>query len=111
MTVKHILYHTFLIISGPVFPFDVVIVSSVPFGGGVSSSASLQVAIYTLLDEFNNIQTGRVSLKDKAKRCMDAEHEYIGLMDGIMDQFISFTAQKKHALLLDCRYINMLLVS
>ena len=83
--------------------FDAVIISSVPFGGGVSSSASLQVATYTLLDELNNVKDDQVSKEDKARRCMEAEHEFIGLMDGIMDQFISLTAKQDHALLLDCR--------
>ncbi|XP_063445155.1 galactokinase-like isoform X2 [Mytilus trossulus] len=88
---------------GPIVSFDAVIISSVPFGGGVSSSAALQVATYTLLDELNNVTDDKVSKEDKAQRCMEAEHEFIGLMDGIMDQFISLTAKQDHALLLDYR--------
>jgi hypothetical protein len=44
-----------------------VIVSSVPFGGGVSSSASLQVAVYTFLDELTNQQHDKISKQDKAR--------------------------------------------
>ncbi|XP_071129334.1 galactokinase-like isoform X1 [Mytilus edulis] len=91
---------------GSIVSFDAVIISSVPFGGGVSSSASLQVATYTLLDELNNVKGDKVSKEDKARRCMEAEHEFIGLMDGIMDQFISLTAKQDHALLLDCRSLR-----
>lgn len=80
-----------------------MIVSSVPFGGGVSSSASLQVAFYTFLDELNNQQQDKISKQDKARLCMEAEHEFIGLPDGIMDQLISLTAKEDYALLLDCR--------
>jgi galactokinase len=80
-----------------------VIVSSVPFGGGVSSSASLQVAVYTFLDELTNQQHDKISKQDKARLCMEAEHEFIGLPDGIIDQLISLTAKSDHALLLDCR--------
>ena len=37
--------------------FDAVVVSSVPLGGGLSSSASLEVATYTFLEAL----TGRVT--------------------------------------------------
>jgi len=44
---------------GPVDGFDAVIVSSVPLGGGVSSSAALEVATYTFLEAL----TGKTTQK------------------------------------------------
>lgn len=80
--------------------FDAVIDSTVPFGGGVSSSAALEVAAATLLEAM----TGRkLDPIEKALLCQRAEHEFAGVPCGIMDQFTSVLAQENHALLLDCR--------
>lgn len=73
-----------------------------PLGGGVSSSASLEVATYTFLDVLTN-RGADVSKKNKALACQKAEHEYAGMPCGIMDQFISVMGQEGHALLIDCR--------
>ena len=89
-------------LSGSVVPFEAVVVSSVPLGGGVSSSASLEVATYTFLDVLTSGGTD-VSKKDKALACQKAEHQYAGMPCGIMDQFISVMGQEGHALLIDCR--------
>ena len=35
-----------------------------------------------------------------------AEHDYVGTMCGIMDQFIAALGQKDHALLIDCRTLE-----
>jgi len=82
--------------------FDAVAVTSVPLGGGVSSSASIEVATYSFLEELTGT-TGEVPLKDKALACQKAEHEFAGMPCGIMDQFISVMGQADHALLIDCR--------
>lgn len=89
-------------LSGSVVPFEAVVVSSVPLGGGVSSSASLEVATYTFLDVLTS-GGADVSKKDKALACQKAEHQYAGMPCGIMDQFISVMGQEGHALLIDCR--------
>ncbi len=80
--------------------FDALIHSNVPFGGGVSSSAALEVATATLLEAM----TGRtLDPLEKALLCQKAEHDYAGMPCGIMDQFISVMGRKDHLLLLDCR--------
>lgn len=80
--------------------FDALIDSNVPLGGGLSSSASLEVATATLIESM----TGRtLSPMDKARLCQKAEHEYAGVPCGIMDQAISTLAEADHAMLLDCR--------
>jgi galactokinase len=80
--------------------FDAVMNSTVPLGGGLSSSASLEVATATLLE----IITGKkLDPVEKALLCQKAEHDYAGMPCGIMDQFISVMGQENHILLLDCR--------
>jgi galactokinase len=80
--------------------FDAVIDSSVPFGGGVSSSAALEVAAATLLEAITGHTLDPV---EKALLCQRAEHDFAGVPCGIMDQFTSVMAREHHALLLDCR--------
>jgi galactokinase len=80
--------------------FDALIHSTVPLGGGLSSSAALEVATATLLE----VITGKtLDPVDKALLCQKAEHEYAGMPCGIMDQFISVLGKANHLLLLDCR--------
>jgi galactokinase len=80
--------------------FDALIQSTVPTGGGLSSSAALEVATATLLEAM----TGRtLEPVEKALLCQQAEHQYAGVPCGIMDQFISVMGRKDQLLLLDCR--------
>lgn len=80
--------------------FDALIDSTVPTGGGLSSSAALEVATATLLETLTNQHLDPV---DKALLCQKAEHVYAKMPCGIMDQFISVMAQPGAALLIDCR--------
>ena len=80
--------------------FDGVIDSTVPFGGGVSSSAALEVAAATLLEAMTGQTLDPI---EKALLCQRAEHEFAGVPCGIMDQFTSVLAKENHALMLDCR--------
>ena len=78
-----------------------MIVTSVPLGGGVSSSASLEVATYSFLEAL----TGSIvkSKVQKALACQKAEHDFAGMPCGIMDQFVSTMANAGCALKIDCR--------
>ncbi len=67
--------------------FKAAIVSSVPLGGGLSSSASLEVAFYTFLEALTGDKCG--SDVEKALACQKAEHDFAKMPCGIMDQFIS----------------------
>lgn len=80
--------------------FDAVIDSSLPYGGGLASSAALEVAAATLLEA-----ACRTSLEpmDKALLCQKAEQDYARVPCGIMDQFTSVLGHEDYALLLDCR--------
>jgi galactokinase len=80
--------------------FHAVIDSAVPFGGGLSSSASLEVATATLLEAMTGTTLNPV---DKALLCQKAEHEFAGVPCGIMDQFASVMCRADYLMLLDCR--------
>ncbi len=80
--------------------FDAVIESSLPYGGGLASSAALEVATATLLEAITGQTLDPI---EKALLCQRAEHDFAGVPCGIMDQFTSILARENHALLLDCR--------
>src|SRR5512141_3138473 len=80
--------------------FDALIHSTVPLGGGLSSSAALEVSTATLVEAITGKQLDPV---EKALLCQKAEHDYAGMPCGIMDQFISVMGKKDHIMLLDCR--------
>lgn len=79
---------------------DALVHSSVPIGGGLSSSAALEVSTATLLEAASGLQLDPVQ---KALLCQRAEQDFAGVPCGIMDQFTSVMAKEGHVLLLDCR--------
>ena len=81
-------------------PFQAVINSDVPLGGGLSSSASLEVAACTFIEAMTGQQFDPVQ---KALLCQKAEHHYAKMPCGIMDQLIAVLGQAGHAMLLDCQ--------
>lgn len=87
----------------PIPGFRAVVASSVPLGGGLSSSASLEVAFYTFLQQLKPDDGDKVS---KALACQQAEHTHAGVPCGIMDQFVSVLGREGHALLIDCRSLE-----
>lgn len=87
----------------PLPGFRAVITSSVPLGGGLSSSASLEVAFYTFLQQIKPDDGDDVA---KAVACQQAEHSHAGVPCGIMDQFVAVFGREYHALLIDCRSLK-----
>ena len=86
--------------------FQLLAHSSVPLGGGLSSSASLEVATLQFLLALCPSLRQDPALSDpkqQALLCQAAEHCYPQVPCGIMDQFISLMGQEAHALLIDCR--------
>lgn len=79
---------------------DILLMSDVPTGAGLSSSAALEVVSGLALSEISGFSVDRKLL---AKIGQQTEHEFVGALVGIMDQFVSANAEKEHALLLDCR--------
>lgn len=80
--------------------FDAYIVSSVPVGGGLSSSAALECAAATL---FEALSGATLPLKEKALLCQKAEHVFANVPCGIMDQFAATYGKKDRLVLIDCR--------
>jgi galactokinase len=82
---------------------DVVLLSDVPEGAGLSSSAALEVSTGLALASLSGAEVDRVTL---ALAGQQAEHTYVGAMVGIMDQFVAARARAGHALLIDCRTLE-----
>ena len=82
---------------------NLMIEGQVPMGAGLSSSASLEVAIGLALLAVSHAEVPELDL---VKACQRAEHEYVGTRCGIMDQFIAVFGSAGHALMLDCRSLE-----
>ncbi|MSO59136.1 MAG: galactokinase [Ilumatobacteraceae bacterium] len=78
--------------------------STLPIGSGLSSSASLEIAVALSLGATARSRDGIIAL---AKLCQQAEHAATGVPCGIMDQLIVLAGQSKHALLIDCSSLDM----
>lgn len=84
----------------PVEPLNLLIDSTVPEGGGLSSSAALEVSVALAL--LGGRQVERVEL---ARLCQAAEIEFVGMPCGIMDQYVSVFGEQDAAIKIDCRTI------
>jgi galactokinase len=80
--------------------FDAFIVSSLPGGAGLSSSAALECAVATLLESLTKTQ---LDTREKALLAQKAEHDFAGVPCGIMDQFASAFGKDGQLVLIDCR--------
>ena len=80
--------------------FDAFIVSSVPGGAGLSSSAALECATATLLE---GLLDTVLETREKALLCQKAEHDFAHVPCGIMDQFASAFGKTNRLVLIDCR--------
>jgi galactokinase len=83
--------------------FNAVLTSDVPVGAGLSSSAAVECATAFALNELFETKFDRITMALMAQK---AEHEYAGVMCGIMDQFASMMGKKDHVIKLDCRSLE-----
>ena len=84
---------------------DMVIAGDVPQGAGLSSSASLSVAVCTLFSTLpDHPGLGPVEAALVAQR---AENDFVGCKCGNMDQISSACGVQDHALLIDCRSLQV----
>jgi len=88
----------------PPVGLDAALISTVPQGSGLSSSAALEVAAALALCEAAGFE---VSRRDLAKACQEAERIASGVPCGIMDQLVSLLAQPRSALMIDCRSLEV----
>ncbi len=86
---------------------DGVIYGDIPMACGLSSSASLEMAVLKLFEVIGDFTIDDV---ESAKLGQRVENEFLGLKSGIMDQFISRCGKKEHALFLDCRTLEYKLI-
>jgi len=77
----------------------VAVASDVPIGAGLASSAALTVAAAQALSLLGSTRLNPRQLAGVAFR---AEHDYVGVGCGIMDQMCAALARPGHALLLEC---------
>ena len=92
---------------------DMLFDDTVPHGAGLSSSAAIEVASALAFATISNETKGILNPVDMikmAKVSRQAEHEYIGVMCGIMDQFASAMGKKNHAIMLNCKNLEFELV-
>lgn len=87
----------------PLRGFNAVLTSDVPIGAGLSSSAAVECVTVFALNELLQAGIERLSMVKMAQK---AEHEYAGVMCGIMDQFASMMGRKDHVIMLDCRSLE-----
>ncbi|TXF98025.1 galactokinase [Massilia arenae] len=84
---------------------DMVIAGDVPQGAGLSSSASLSVAVCTLFSALPDYPgLGPIEAALVAQR---AENDFVGCKCGNMDQISSACGVQDHALLIDCRSLEV----
>lgn len=91
---------------------DVAVVSDVPIGAGLSSSAALEVATVLAALALDGLPVSAArdageatpsrSMRDVAQAAHTAEHDFVGVACGIMDQYASALCQAGHALHLEC---------
>jgi len=85
----------------PLSGADLLVANTLPVGGGLSSSAAIEVGTalaLLLITGAEDMDRGRLALL-----CQKAEHEFAGVPVGIMDQTAVAASQAGHAMLLDCR--------
>ena len=82
--------------------FDCAFGGDIPIGGGLSSSAALEGGISFGLNEICNFKMNR---KDLALLGQRAEHNFPGVMCGIMDQYANMMGKKNSVMLLDTKNI------
>ena len=86
---------------------DLLYDTDVPFGSGLSSSASIEVATAMTLATFSAEAGGKgVDLVQLAVLGQRSENTYNGVNCGIMDQFASSLGKKDHAILLNCKTLE-----
>ncbi len=85
--------------STPVRPCRIAVTGDLPRGSGLSSSASLEVAVLTALNAWLNAGLSPTEVALLGQR---VEREWIGLNCGIMDQYASAWGAAGHALHVDC---------
>lgn len=84
-------------------PFRCVFGGNIPAGSGLSSSAALETGFAFALNELHQFKIQKEKMIHMAQW---AEHHYVGVKCGIMDQFASMMGSDDKVILLDCRSLE-----
>jgi galactokinase len=84
---------------------NIMLHGDLPMGAGLSASAALEVATGFALCALSGENIGGAEL---ALLCQAAENDFVGMRCGVMDQLISCCGVTDHALLIDCRTLDIL---
>jgi galactokinase len=82
---------------------NLAVVSSLPPGAGLSSSAALETATAVAMESAG---APALSADERAMLCLKAEHDFAGVPCGAMDQLVVGKAEAGRALLIDCRSLE-----
>lgn len=88
---------------GSIGGFDTAFSGDVPAGAGMSSSAALESTYAFALNDLYSLGIDKFEL---ARIGQATEHNYCGVMCGIMDQFASVFGKKGNLMRLDCRSLE-----
>ncbi len=83
--------------------FDMAFGGDIPIGSGLSSSAALECGVGVALNNLFNVKLKKIQI---ARIGQTAEHNFVGVRCGIMDQFASIMGKKDHTIQLDCRSLE-----
>jgi len=76
---------------------------NIPAGSGLSSSAALEIATASLLQELFDAPLPQIETIKLARR---AENEFAGVNCGIMDQFSTYLGKRGHAIMINCKTLD-----
>lgn len=85
------------------FGLDLLFFGNLPYGAGLSSSASIEMVTGILLREMYSLAISKLELIKLAQR---VENDYIGVKSGIMDQFSVGMGKKDQAILLNTNTLH-----
>jgi len=86
--------------------FEIAVLSDVPEGAGLSSSAALEAATALALLAASGKPEVELDRPALARLCQRAEAEFAGVPCGIMDQYAVLCTEPGAALLLDCARVR-----
>lgn len=83
--------------------FEAVLLSTVPAGAGMSSSAAIECAVVVALNQLFELGLDKIEMVKLAQK---AENEFVGVQCGIMDMFASMMGRQGFAIKLDCKELS-----
>ncbi len=84
--------------------FEATIDGKVPIGAGLASSAALEVSAAVFIKKLYNLEVDDISL---AKMAQSAEHNYVGVKCGLLDQITSIFSKEGKATFIDFRSLEV----